>query len=97
MKLPDSLDRRKKLTDEQKREIRERYHEGGVSMRGLAKDWGVSKRTIQFAVYPERYEAAKQRRRDAWADGKYRGYYTKEEHRLAIKSVRDRKKALLKG
>lgn len=93
IKLPTNLNKRIALTLEQKKTIREKYKNGEGSMRSLAVDYGVSKRTIQFTVYPERYEAALSRRRSAWADGKYREYYDKEKHREAVADIRRRKKS----
>lgn len=94
IRLPDHLNKRKKLTQAQKELIKKRYELGIVSMRGLAKEYNVNKRLIQFCVYPERYELAKARRRKAWAEGKYREHYNKEKHRKAMRDIRERKKKL---
>lgn len=59
------LDRRVKLTAKEKEEIRQKYWMNGVmasnyklhkavSQRTLAKEYGVSRRTIVFVLYPER-------------------------------------------
>lgn len=95
-KLPINLNQRIKLRPEQKEKIREIYKIGNFSQRELAKKFNVSRRTITFAIYPERYELAKERRRKAWAEGKYREYYNKEKHRKAIQSIRLRKKLINK-
>ena len=50
IKLAPEQDRRRKLTDEQKREIKQIYESGVCGQRPLAKQFGVSRRTIQFIV-----------------------------------------------
>ena len=49
------LDKRVKLTKEKKEEVRKLRKEG-YSMRQLAERFGVSRRLIQFTIYPERLE-----------------------------------------
>lgn len=46
IKLPKELDRRVKLTDQQREEIKELYGTGCYSLNGLAKQYGVSKKTV---------------------------------------------------
>lgn len=94
IKLTEQMNRRIRLTQAQKEMVRERYKRGGVSQRELAKEYGVSRRTIIFAIYPERYEASKERRRRAWADGKYRGYYDRKKHTKAMRDIRKRKRTI---
>lgn len=86
-----SLDRRYKLTDEQRVEIFE--NKQGLSQRKLAKLYGVSRRLITFVMFPERYELNRQQRKEAGSGQKY---YDKEKHRVAIKEHRDYKKELYK-
>ena len=68
LKLPPSKDRRRKLTDEQKEEIKRIYAEGKCGTRSLAKQFGVSRSTIQVIVNP----AIKQRHhnyvKEHWRD-----------------------------
>ena len=45
-------DRRIKLTDKQREEIKEKYASGCVGMRPLAKEYNVSRGTIKFIVQP---------------------------------------------
>lgn len=45
-------DRRRRLTEEEKDKIR--ALKGTVSVHKLAETYGVSRRTIQFILYPER-------------------------------------------
>lgn len=63
-----TLDKRYKLTDEDKENIKKDYETGSISINGLARKYNVSKRTIQFTLFPERkkrnQELAKERRKD---------------------------------
>lgn len=94
IKLSETQDRRRKLTDEQKEEIKKIYAEGKCGTRPLAKQFGVSRSTIQVIVNPE----IKQRQHDYvakhWRD--YRP--TKEEWAETMKEHRHYKQELyLKG
>ena len=75
VRLNPSQDRRRKLTEEQKEEIRRIYKAGVCGTRPLAKQFGVSRSTIQILVNPTRAEKVKQYRKEHWRD--YRP--TKEE------------------
>ena len=90
IKLPPTKDRRRKLTDEQKEEIRKIYASGICGMRPISKQFGVSKKTIQLIVKPE----AKQRQHDYVAANwrKYRP--SKEEWAATIREHRHYKQAL---
>lgn len=90
IKLSGLQDRRKKLADEQKKEIRELYETGCYSLNGLAKRFEVSKKTILLIVNDESAEKAKQYRKEHWRE--WQG--TKEEHREAIKKTRRYKQKL---
>ena len=68
IKLPPEKDRRRKLTDDQKEQIRGIYATGVCGMRPLAKQFGVSRSTIQIIVNPKRAEAVKQRTKEHWRD-----------------------------
>ena len=91
IKLPKELDRRVKLTDKQREEIKELYSTGYYSLNGLAKQFGVSKKTILLTVNEESAERAKQYRKEHWKDFQR----TKEEHREAIKKTRHYKQSLM--
>lgn len=94
LKLSETQDRRRKLTDEQKEEIKRIYAEGKCGTRPLAKQFGVSRKTIQLIVNPE----IKQRQHDYVANNwrKYRP--TKEEWAETMKEHRHYKQELyLKG
>lgn len=94
IKLPSTKDRRRKLTDDQKEQIRKIYETGVCGTRPLAKQFGVSRSTIQAIVNPQRAEAVKQRRKEHWRD--YRP--SKEEWAKIIREHRHYKQELyLKG
>lgn len=93
MKLPKGKDRRVKLTDEQKQEVREIYATGRCGTLSLAKEYGVSKRLIQFIVDPKKAERQKAIFKE---NRKYGRYYNREKHRKAIASLRAYKKEIIK-
>jgi DNA invertase Pin-like site-specific DNA recombinase len=94
IKLSPTQDRRRKLTDEQKEEIRSTYATGLVGQRPLAKQFGVSRSLIQVIVNPEIAEKKKQRIKEHWRD--YRP--SKEEWAETIREHRHYKQELyLKG
>ena len=94
IKLKDTQDRRKKLTDEQRKEIVELYGTGNYSLNGLAKQFGVSKKTILLIVNKDSAEVAKQYRKEHWKEWQRKG----EEHNRAIRNTRKYKQNLyLKG
>lgn len=84
-------DRRVKLTDEDRENIRKEYAEGEISQRGLAKKYNVSRRLIQFVLDPEKAEAARRQYAERRKDGRY---YDKEKHREYVKEHRQHKKML---
>lgn len=92
IKLQGLQDRRKKLTDEQREEIKNLYGTGLYSLNGLAKRFNVSKKTILLIVNEESAERARQYRKENWKEWKG----TKEEHREAIKKTRKYKHQLYK-
>lgn len=94
IKLDPSQDRRRKLTEEQKDEIRRIYKTGVCGTRPLAKQFGVSRSIIQIIVNPRRAEQVKQRMKENWRD--YRP--SKEAWAATIKEHRHYKQELyLKG
>ena len=70
IKLDPTQDRRRKLTDEQKEEIRQLYATGVVGQRPLAKQFGVSRSLIQIIVNPNIAEAKRKRIKEHWRDYK---------------------------
>lgn len=90
LRLTPKFDRRRKLTEEQKEEIRKRKDK---SSRQLAKEYGVSRRLIVFIQHPERLERQKELYRERRKDGRY---YNREDHTESIRQYRNYKRELLK-
>ena len=94
IKLKETQDRRKRLTTEQRNEIKELYGTGHYSLNDLARQYGVSKKTILLIVNKESAERAKEYRKEHWKEWQRKG----EEHAEAIKKTRRYKQELyLKG
>lgn len=70
--LPPELDRRRKLSDDDKEVIRHKYKTGFYSQRALAREYKVSRRLVSFILFPEKYEEAKAQNKDRRKDGRYK-------------------------
>lgn len=68
IRLPEHLDRRRKLTTEQKDEIKHKYSTGLYSLNGLAKEYSVSKKTVLLIVNPESKRKSDERIKQHWKD-----------------------------
>ena len=87
-------DKRRKLSESDKEEIRFRYLKiGGVSQRELAREYEVSRRLIVFCIYPERLKANLATRT---RNGGSKAYYNREKHTEAMQRHREHKKQLHK-
>lgn len=93
MKLPPELDRRRKLSDEQKDEIRHKYSTGSYSLNGLAKEYNVSKKTVLLIVNPESKRKSDERIKEHWKD--YAP--TKEQRNATMREHRAYKHKILGG
>lgn len=87
----EKLDRRVKLTQEEKDEIFQLYQIGDTSQRKLATQFGVSRRSIQFILDPDKLVENKKRREERGGTARY---YDKESHAKSMKEHRDYKKQL---
>lgn len=83
-------DRRRRLTEEDREDIK-RDHAAGDSIHAIARCYGVSRRLVQFILYPERHEENKARRR---ARGGSRAYYDREKNTGYMRRCRAHKKEL---
>lgn len=92
IKLPKEYDRRRKLTDEQKQEIKNKYSTGFYSLNGLAKEYSVSKKLILIIVNPESKRKNDQRIKDHWKDYQETG----EDHNNTMREHRHYKQELYK-
>jgi hypothetical protein len=90
--LPRDKDRRVKLTDVQREQIKENIE--GLSQRKLADKYGVSRRMIAFIVDPSKLEENKKRREER---GGWKQYYNKEEHTFATREHRHYKQKIMQS
>ena len=96
IKLSREQDRRKKLTDEQREEVRNKYSTGLYSQRTLAKEYNVSRRLISFVLDEEKQKRNAELFKIRKSDGRYKP--TKEEWAKTVKEHRRYKQGLyLKG
>lgn len=96
MKLSKEQDRRIKLTDEQREEIKYKYSTGFYSQRALASEYKVSRRLITFVLDEEKAKRAAELLKERRADGRYKP--TKEEWAATMKEHRRYKQQLyIKG
>ena len=88
------FDRRRKLTDTQKQEIKELYSSGFHSLNSLAKQFGVSKKTILLIVNKNSKAKNDKRIKEHWRDYQKFG----KEHAQVMREHRQYKQQLyLKG
>ena len=90
--LPLEYDRRRKLSDDQKDEIRHKYATGLYSLRTLAEEYNVSKKLILLIVNPASKEKNDARLKEHWSDYKV----SKEERARIMKEYRRYKMDLYK-
>ena len=89
-KIKVVFDKRKKLKPDDKADIRQLYNQGWA-IRAIGRYYGVSHRTIQFILFPERLEHNKELRRKRLENDPQR-YYDRGKHTAAVKDLRLRKK-----
>ena len=95
LNLHETQKRSAKLTSEQRKEIYNKYATGLYSQRGLASEYGVSRRLVTFIIDPSKQEANLLRRAE---NGGSKKYYNKEKHTEAMREHRKYKQELfLKG
>lgn len=92
IKLPKEYDRRIKLTDEQREEIRMKYATDLYSQRALAREYGVSRRLISFVLDDSKYQKCKEQFKERKADGRYKP--DKEEWAKTMREHRHYKQKL---
>ena len=86
-----TLDKRVKLSTEDKHSILVLHFVGRISLRGLGRLYNVDKKTIKFVVDPEYYLKELERNRIKQS---YKIYYTKEKHKIDMRKHRQYKKEL---
>lgn len=90
IRLQGLQDRRRKLTDDQKKEIKEMYATGNWSLSKLGKEFGVSKKTILLIVNPVSADKAKKYCKENWREFQP----TKEQRTKATREHRRYKQSL---
>ena len=95
-KIPRALDRRVKLTEEDKAYIRKLYKDGN-SIRQIARMFKdkCTRRPIQYTIFPARYEIMKKQFADRARTGMYRPTKAKwsetiREHRAYKQSIKNK-------
>lgn len=84
IRLPATLDRRRRLSDADKAEILRRYKAGGCSLQSLATEYGCSKKSVLLIVNPESKARNDKRIKEHWRDyvpGKNERNKIAREHR----------------
>ena len=84
IRLPATLDRRRRLSDADKAEIERRYKAGGCSLQSLATEYGCSKKSVLLIVNPESKARNDKRIKEHWRDyvpGKNERNKIAREHR----------------
>lgn len=89
LRLAPEQDRRRKLSDEQKEEIRQLYAAGAGSMKALADRYHVSRSTVQLIINPDSAQRVKEYTRDHW-----REYHDRERSTRAVRETRRYKQRL---
>ncbi len=94
IKLPKNRDRRRKLTDKDKENIKQ-LHKDNTPIREIARIYQdkCSRRLIQFILFPERDKNLKEIRSIKKSHLKY---YNREKHTKAIASLRKYKRQLIR-
>jgi DNA invertase Pin-like site-specific DNA recombinase len=94
MRLSEKQDRRRKLTAEQKVEIKNLYETGAGSLQALADLYGVSKKTVLLIVNPISKQKNDERLKSVWRQYQQKG----EEWNKVVREHRRYKQTLfLKG
>lgn len=92
IKLSKEQDRRIKLTDQQRIEIKDKYATGFYSQRSLATEYNVSRRLISFVLDEKKAKRAAEQLKIRKADGRYKP--SKEEWAATMKEHRQYKQKL---
>lgn len=87
------LDRRRKISEEDKDRMRQIRDDEGLSYSKLGKLFGVSKRLAIYICRPDLLEKQKAHFKELRKDGRY---YDREKHNLSVKEMRRYKHKLLK-
>jgi len=93
MKIPRKLDKRVKILDEDKERIMTLYGKG-ISLHSIERDffeYRISRRSIQFILFPERKEKCRIDYKTRRIDGRY---YDKDKWRVQMRNHRRYKQSI---
>lgn len=90
--IPKHLKKTTKYTDKQRATVQKWYTQG-KGIREIARELPMSRRMVQFTLFPERLTLAKKNFATRQKDGRYR--LTTKEQTAQVKAVRDRKKLII--
>ena len=81
IRLSEAQDRRIKLTSDKKNEIIQKYQTGAYSLRGLAREYNVSHKSILLIVNPEAKAKSDEYIKSHWMHYKSDSDYIKQAHK----------------
>lgn len=84
LRIAPADDRRRKLTEDQREQIRQQAAQG-ASQRQLAAAFGVSRRLVQYILDPEKEARGKELYAARQRDGRY---YDREKHAEQVRATR---------
>jgi len=90
--IPAQLDGRRKITDAQKEQVKYLHRIEGKSIHSIAKTVGISKRSVQFILFPERLKVVQAR---AIEVKRWEAHNGAAERRVVMRKHRAKKKALI--
>lgn len=90
-KIPKDKDGRRKLTDQERQSIRAAYN-GGQGIHSISRDYPfVSRRLIQFVLFPDR---ERKLRAIVKKEKRWLRYYHKDKQRAYMRKHRDKRRFL---
>lgn len=93
LKIPPELDKRRKLTDPDREDIKRLFFIEGLAIKEIARRYEkkCSRTLIQFVIYPERLKRQRKLHKERRKDGRY---YDKDKWREQMKTHRRYKQGL---
>ena len=91
-KIPRDLDRRVKLTEDDKQNVRDLFRSGKYSQRAISRDTGISRRMISFILDPKKLEICQAQFKERQKDGRYK--YSKDDWAKKMREHRHYKQSI---
>lgn len=92
-KIPRELDRRVKISETTRENIKTMYFFERLAQREIARQTGVSRRMVSFIIFPEREARCKEQYKERRKDGRYYNPKTwpetMKEHRHYKQSIKE--------